>query len=208
MILHSAAFAFVLLLFSGGEWDKVREIAPGSERGEAIANLLADDSVDLESAELTLSWEAGQRAADSLEFELAFRIQEQLYRRVPAEWSGVNMALTAHKLGRWQTADLVLGELLESKPTDAAGLWSQRGIFALGDGRQRLAREYFGRAICLGSPDATGILAREDLALYNFEPARAGFRAALASNSKHPWALRGWGLSLLGAAALHPGTRN
>jgi len=208
MIFSGAALVFVSLLSTGEEWSAVRSMAPGNERGRAVAALLELDEVALDSSDVTFAWEAGKRATDSLEFKLAKAIQLQLYRRYPAEWSGVNLALTSHKLGQWSEADLVMDELLRASPSDAAGLWSQRGIFALGADRLRVAREYFGRAICLGSADATGILAREDLALHNIESARAGFRAALVANSEHPWALRGWGLSLLGADTLHPGTRN
>jgi tetratricopeptide (TPR) repeat protein len=208
MICHAAALCLTALLSQGEEWSAVRAMDAGSARGQAVAELLANDNIELAGSDLNLAWEAGQRAVVALEFELAFGIQEQLYRRAPAEWSGVNLALTAHKMGEWSLADQVMEELLLERPEDPAKLWSQRGIFALGSDKLHLAREYFGWAICLGSPDATGILAREDLAIHNQSAARTGFRAALVANPDHPWALRGWGLSLLEARALRPGIRN
>ncbi|MFT6714601.1 MAG: tetratricopeptide (TPR) repeat protein [Planctomycetota bacterium] len=208
MIIPSASLSFLLAFASSDGWEEVHALEPGRERGQAIAALLAMEPVALDPDQLKLAWEAGKRAAEGLELELALEIQRPLFELEPAEWSGINLAITLQRLGDWRASDAVMGTLLNELPlADPAGTWSQRGIFALGAGELLLAREYLGRALCLGSADASGILAREDLARHNIQSAKAGFRAALTGNPEHPWALRGWGLSLLGASPLPTGDK-
>ena len=209
MTISTASLTLFLAFAQSDSWEEVHTMAPGTERGEVIAALLSiqpDGPTELEPEQVKVAWEAGKRAAEGLELDLALRIQGPLFQLAPAEWSGFNLAITLQRLGQWTEADDVMGELLDTYPLgDPAGAWSQRGIIALGSGEPLLAREYMGRAIALGSADAAGILAREDLSLHRMNSARTGFRAALAGNNEHPWALRGWGLSLLGASPLPTG---
>ena len=208
MIIPIASLTFVLAFALSDGWEEVHAMEPGTARGKAIAALLATKPDSLEQDELMLAWEAGKRAAEGLELNLALEIQGPLFELAPAEWSGVNLAITFQRLGDWRASDEVMGTLLQGIPlADPAGTWSQRGIFALGAGEVLLAREHLGRALCLGSADASAILAREDLARDNIQSSRAGFRAALAGNPEHPWALRGWGLSLLGASPVPTGEK-
>ena len=208
MIIPCASISILLAIAPSDGWEDVGAMEPGTERGQAIAALLGSNPGSLDQAQLTMAWEAGKRAAEGLELELALKIQGPLFELAPAEWSGINLAITLQRLGDWRAADAVMGTLLaEVSLADPASTWSQRGIFALGEGEFLLAREYLGRALCLGSADASSILAREDLARHQFPSARAGFRAALASNPEHPWALRGWGLSLLGTPPVPTGEK-
>ncbi|MDG2143466.1 MAG: hypothetical protein P8N31_07920 [Planctomycetota bacterium] len=208
MIIPSTSLTFFLAFASSDGWEEVHTMDPGTARGQAIAALLALGPDSLDQDQLKLAWEAGKRAAEGLELDLALQLQRPLFELAPAEWSGINLAITLQRLGDWRATDDVMGALLSGHSlADPAGTWSQRGIFALGAGEHQLAREYLGRALCLGSADASAILAREDLAHNHIQSARAGFRAALAGNSEHPWALRGWGLSLLGTPPVLTGEK-
>ena len=183
-----------------GDWAELASQEPGPERGRRIAAQLIASGAVLSHEAQVLAFEAGSRAADALELDLALTIQEELHARVGAVWSGFNLALTQHRAGDTASADATLAAFLPTAgPGDRANLWNQRAIFALGEGRHGAARAYFGRSLALGSADATAILAREHLAGHNLTAARTGFRASLNRNPDHPWALRGWGLALLSA---------
>ena len=198
------SLALTLVLAAGGlgqdSWSEVADMEPGPERGRLVAGLLALHEGELGREAQGLAFEAGSRAADALELDLALTIQGDLHRLVGAWWSGFNLALTQQRSGDVAAGDATLAALLEAaRPGDRASLWNQRAIFALGEGRWLDAHAGFGRAMALGSADATAILAREHLARHNLHSARTGFRAALNRNPDHPWALRGWGLTVLSA---------
>jgi hypothetical protein len=184
-------------------WAEAAALEPGPGRGRRVAELLATQDGPLEGPAQQLAYEAGKRAADALELDLALAIHRPLHASVGAVWSGFNLSLTLHRAGRTEAADAVLEALLEgASAADRANLWNQRGIFALGAGDAPAYLAAFGRSMALGSADATAILARERLSRHNLDPALGGFRAALNRNPDHPWALRGWGLALLSASQL------
>jgi len=194
--------ALTLASASGDTWQSLAELPPGPERGRRVAALLATETGPLDGAAQRLAYEAGTRASEDLDLELALDIQRPLYALVGASWSAYDLALTEQRQGNVDGADALFAELLASTaPADAPGLWGQRGILALGAGRGVSARAYLGRAIALGDPDAAAVLAREALAGHNLGPSKNGFRTALGRNPAHPWALRGWGLSLLFASS-------
>lgn len=184
----------------GPDWSALAGLPPGPARGELVAEALEAAGGELPREAQQLAHDAGIRAADALEFGLALRVQGRLHARVGQLWTGYNLGVTQHRSGQTAAGDATLAALIEgAAPADRANLWSQRGIFALGQGRRDVAASHFGHAMALGSADATAILARERLAGHNLDAARDGFRASLNRNPDHPWALRGWGLTLLSA---------
>jgi hypothetical protein len=179
-------------------WSSVEARAAGPERARAAAQLLADRSLTPGPAETQLAWRIGVEEADALRFESAALVQQALYDRVPALWSAANLALTLNRLHGPEAAERVLAPLqFTATGRDAADLWSQRGTYWCGAGAGRIGRGYLGRAIALGSTDATVVLAREDLENLRIAAARCGFRAALLEPAPSPWALRGFGVALL-----------
>jgi hypothetical protein len=179
-------------------WSELAALPPGSARGARVAALLESGTGAPPPEAQQLAFDAARRAADAYELELALSILRPLHARVEADWSAFNLALTLQKLGAADAADSIYAKLLQKTPRARQGsIWGQRGILALGAGHGVSGRARLGHALALGDPDAAAVLARESLARHNLGSARNGFRAALARNQAHPWALRGWGLSVL-----------
>jgi hypothetical protein len=190
--------------FTGREaWLLADLLPPGPARVQAVLRAL-DDSAALGQDRLLFAWNVSVEEARALRFEKgALPIQERLWQRSPASWSGSDLSRTLSLLGRSAEADAVLGETIALE--EAAGrptmdLWSQRGIQTLGAGNEALARDYFGHALGQGSLDAALVLGREDLAHGRLDAARKGLRPPILSGDDTGWALRGWGLALLPAA--------
>ena len=190
--------ALTSLVGAPDDWSELAALPAGPERGQRVAALLESAEGPLSIEAQQLAYEAGSRASDALDLELALRIQLPLHARVSAPWSAANLALTQGRKGNVDAADGIYAVLVQQVPADQVpGIWGQRGILALGAGRGVSARAYLGRAMALGDPDASAVLAREALARHNLIAARNGFRTSLGRTQAHPWALRGWGLSLL-----------
>ncbi len=156
----------------------------------------------LERWEQLLAWNTAVEEARSIRFrEGALNIQRELHRRYVAEWSALDLSLTLRQLNEQKESDEVLAGAIERAQKEgraSVGLWSQRGINSLGFGDEARGRDYLGRALAMGSDDASIVLGRLDLVSGRTEAARGAFRASiLSSESAGAWALRGWGLSLL-----------
>jgi hypothetical protein len=184
----------------GASWHAAICLPPGPRRVRAVTAGL-QKAVDLERWELQLAWNTAVEEARSLRLrEGALAIQRDLHRRSQAEWSALDLALTLRQLNEEKACDEVLAEAIDQargagRPT--AELWAQRGIHTLGFGDDSRARDYLGRALAMGSRDASLMLARLDLVSGRRGAARAGFRASILGTSPGAWAQRGWGLSLL-----------
>lgn len=193
--------------FDGPEnWIAAEVLAPGGARTRALLEGLADGRPEPSRDQLMLAWTAGLTyAGELLWMEEAVRVQRALHRRYGTVWSVLNLAFTLHRSGSSDEADALLGEYIaaaeppagQAAPAELAELWNNRGLIALGRGRERQARDCFGRALALGSTDSALILARIDLSRGNIAEARAGFRGLLLDVEPHAWALRGWGVALL-----------
>lgn len=182
----------------GDTWESLGALEPGPSRGKRIAALLRAEEGELGLPAQRLAFAAANRAVDAFELPLALELQEALDARVGAAWSTFNLALTLQKAGQPQRADELFVRMLEeASPDERGSIWGQRGIVALGAGRSVFGRACLGRALAMGDADAAAVLAREALARHNLGSAQSGFRVALARNQTHPWALRGWGLSML-----------
>jgi hypothetical protein len=184
-------------------WLAAEVIAPGAARARAVTAALQDSALSLSRADLLLAWNVGVEEATALRFHSARAIQTALHARYRAPWSAVDLALSCARAGSGEEADRVLAEIIEDEARagrPAADLWSQRGILSLGRGSTQAGRDQLGRAMALGSWDATVVLARLDLSAGRLGAARAGFRAALSAPAPSPWAYRGWGVALVSGA--------
>jgi hypothetical protein len=181
------------------------EVLPKAERGtHALAALQrsAGPATPLEREALLVAWNAGVDSARAQRFDLALAIQSELHRRYRQVWSTIDLGVTLRLSGDYAGADRVFADQIELEGgagRSTGELWNRRGINALGSGDGARGRDHLGRALAMGSDDAGVVLARLDLAAGRVASARAGFRALTLTDDPGPWALRGWGLSLLPA---------
>ncbi len=162
----------------------------------------------LDSAQVNLVWATALGELEGLRFDGAIDLLEDLHSRYLAEWSAINLSLAYAAVGRAEEADRVVAEQIQRQgPQGSMALWSRRGNAAWGNGDDRRARDYFGKALALGSSDAAIVLARLDFFDDRILRARSGFRALLYDPEPSAWALRGWGLSLLAEPSEDGGSR-
>ncbi len=194
-------------------WFLAEVLVAGERRAvEVQAGLLSaplsEDSLTA-NRRLNLAWTVGVAEARAGRHRGgALPIQSQLYVDFPGAWSAMDLALTLSLLGEGDRADAVLESEI-ARETSAGGqpggvagrvdpeLWNQRGLVALGLCHERRARDYFGRALRLGSQNSTVVLARLDLIQGKLEGARRGFRSLSWGPDPGAWTQRGYGLSLL-----------
>lgn len=193
------------------QWFLAEALAPGPARaGAVLAALAAPD--DLARWQFFLAWNTAVDEARALRYEeSALPIQLELHRRYLADWSALDLSLTYKALGRFEAAEQVIGEAIVRETSAGrrpGALWEQRGILALGSGNERAARDYFGKALALGSDDAGLVLSRLDLMDGRIEAARRGFRALLFDQPPPDWAWRGWGTALLPQPFAAPAARH
>lgn len=197
-------------LGSEASWCAQGLLAPGPLRGRATAMAvqgLLDGPAGagiLTGERLNRAWEAWTEAALDLRHPEALAIGRPVHRDAQAPWSALSLGLNLTRAGRYREAESVMAAQLERTPL-VADLWNQRGITAMGSGRDRASRGFLAHALLLGSYDAASILARMDLRDGFLERARAGFRGILRSDPDNAWSRRGWGLSLLPTRTPRPG---
>jgi len=191
-------------------WYLIELLRPGPRRGQLVRSAL-EESPELARPQLLLAWKVALDEARSLRFEQgALPIQRELYRRNPADWSAIDLALSLRLTGDFAGADRVLAEALEREAQagrPGSELWFQRGRTALGSGDEARARDYLGKALALGSREANLALSRLDLIEGHLEAARRGFRTSILDSPPADWAWRGWGASLLPSPFAPPARR-
>lgn len=194
-------------------WFLAEVLVAGERRATEVQAGLLEAPLSLDSLtanrRLNLAWTVGVAEARAGRHRSgALPIQTQLYRDFPGAWSAMDLALTLSLLGEGSQADAVLESEISreasagGQPEGVAGwvdpeLWNQRGLVALGLCHERRARDYFGRALRLGSQNATIVLARLDLIQGKLEGARRGFRSLSWGDDPGAWTQRGYGLSML-----------
>jgi tetratricopeptide (TPR) repeat protein len=184
------------------QWLLADLLPPGAERVQAVLVALEAPAV-LSRWQFLLAWNTAVDEARNLRLaESSLPIQHELHRRYQAEWSALDLALTYKSLGDRVAVERILAEAIRSE--EAAGrrprdLWEFRGIAALGFGDEQRARDYWGRAVMLGSAGAELSLARMDNGRGQTELARRSFRSLVHARPTQDWAWRGWGTTLLPA---------
>jgi len=187
--------------FSSDEhWFLADSLPPGPTRASSVVRGLEVER-QLTRWELLLGWNVAVDEARALRLaEGALPIQRRLHERYLADWSAMDLALTLRLLGDRPAVEALFEETITRE--SAAGrpvqeLWAQRGIAAVGFGDERRGRDYLGRALALGSDDASLVLGRMDLAAGKKLSSRHGFRASILTEPPADWAWRGWGTTLL-----------
>lgn len=186
-------------------------LSPGPLRGRATGFAVTrslegqpEGAGFLTGDRLNRAWEAWTEAAIDLRHPEALAIGRPVHRDAQAPWSALSLGLNLTRAGRYREAETVMAAQLERTPL-VADLWNQRGITAMGAGRDRASRGFLAHALLLGSYDAASIFARMDLRDGFRERARAGFRGILRNDPDNAWSRRGWGLSLLPPRTPRPG---
>lgn len=196
--------------FTAREHWYLADCLPSGPQRAKVALQALQSPTELERWQLFLAFNTGVDEARALRFEGALPLQRALHERYRAEWSALDLFLTLKNLGQAAEADAVLAETIERETLAGRRpkvLWEHRGILALGSGDDRLARDYLGRAMALGSDDAALLLSRLDLMAGSTAAARTGFRALILNTPPPDWAWRGWGTALLPASHAAPATK-
>jgi len=181
-------------------WYAVEVLPPGPARVAALLRAMAA-TPSLSSAQARRALDVALEEAVALRLATgALAIQEVLQARFQAAWSAADLSLTHHRLGHRERADALLAEAIAREQAEGratADLWFRRGSAAFGNGDERAARSYLGRALAGGSEDGALMLGLIDLLDERLEAARMSFRTSILSPQPAAWALRGWGLTLL-----------
>lgn len=181
-------------------WLAAEVLPPGHVRTAVLLRALSG-TPELSTDLLNMAWRMAVEEALALRLNQGARpVQEILHQRYQAAWSAIDLSITHRTLGHGVEADAMLAEAIareEAAQRSTADLWSRRGVAAFGNGDERQARHYLGRALTRGSMDATLMLGLIDLLAGRHEAARMGFRTSILSDQPAAWALRGWGVTLL-----------
>lgn len=182
-------------------WEAAQRSAPGREQDGWILGALAGlRGAELEAC-IALAYRRFVELSDEFELERATALARALFERTRAPWSAANLGTVLRRRGRFEEARQALSQgMLEARGGDYAALRSDRALVAIAAGWEARARDDLGSALARGSRDAAVVLGRVELAAGRFERARALFRSVLGGEPRQPWALRGWGLSMLPSA--------
>lgn len=193
-------------------------LPPGEARASVlIADLMEADGVTpkrLEPAEAnrlqTLGFQAFVEEHDAFRAGPARRLAEALHASAGQPWSVYCLEGIARRSGDLQAAQAVVQQQLQTTAADAVAerieLLQRLAIVAAGAGDRDLELGSLGRALRLGGDDALQILGKTALFAGERKRARRLFgallqRSAARGTQTPPWALRGWGLSLLPGAS-------
>jgi hypothetical protein len=138
----------------------------------------------------------------------ALPLARAMHNSAQATWSAMSMALLQTRLGLAEDAAATLREQLARTPSnpDRRDLQERLGLAYLGAGRRGPALGALGRSWLAGSTNAGQVLGALALSAGRTSDARRVFGSLLPPLSPAgpspapPWALRGWGLAMVGGA--------
>ncbi|MFT7676107.1 MAG: hypothetical protein ACI8QC_000074 [Planctomycetota bacterium] len=181
----------------------------GLARAQALAQLLVLPGLDARQMYeyQTLGYAAFLEDHDRFAALPARLIAEAMHSTAQATWSAFCVEGISRRYGDHDRAIAVIDERLLAVAQagtiqEQAELLERRAISAMGANRKPLAEASLGRALRLGGQDALQILGKIALDAGRREEACRLFSALLARSQARgdeaaPWALRGWGVSLL-----------
>lgn len=129
-----------------------------------------------------------------------------LHRRAHATWSAFCLEGIQRRCGSLDLALVTVNSMLpplgKAQGAEAEALLGRRAIIHAGSGHQGLARADLGRLLVAGFPDAHQILGLNALLEGDWQASSAHFGVLLDRSRSEgkippPWALRGFGVSLL-----------
>ena len=192
---------------------------PESQESETLDGLLAglgqsDLSPEQEQQILVEAWQAFLGEEQAFRLDRAEQLALAMHARAKATWSALSLALLSTRMGEHERAIQVLTEQLQQSPAsaDRLVLLQRRAIAEAGAGNVQANLDLLGQALVLGGTDAQQMLGRYYLGQAQYTRAGALFSALLPplSRGRAPyeadgqvpaWALRGWGVALLGSRA-------
>jgi hypothetical protein len=141
------------------------------------------------------------------DFQVGAReVAEALHRRAHSTWSAFCLEGIQRRCGSLDlaldTVNSMLPPLGKAQGAEADALLGRRAIIHAGSGHQDLARADLGRLLVAGFPDAHQILGLDALLEGDWQASSALFGVLLDRSRSQgeippPWALRGFGVSLL-----------
>lgn len=150
------------------------------------------------------AWQAWVQAYDAYAGERALLLARAMHEVSGAIWSLEILEGTCRRLGLYDHAAAVIQEQLGRTPRgpDQVFLLERRALVAAGAGDESAQVEFLGRALAAGGVDAQQVLGRRALSAGRLDRARGLFRGlverrTLEGGVNAPWALRGWGVTLL-----------
>lgn len=177
------------------------------DRVQLLVHGLHDDGLTPEQAQRRL--QAGFEVFLALEGEWsadALLVAQALHLRAQAPWSAFCLEGIQRRLGHLdlalETIDQMLGPVSAARGPVWQSLMGRRAIVHAGAGDRDLARADLGRLLSSGAADAHQILGLEALLDRQWQVSSAHFGVLLDSSRRSgephpPWALRGYGVSLL-----------
>ncbi len=209
-------FGCLLLGASPPPAARVLEARPFISLDDTLAGLVAelgnDAELDAEAGRelLTRAFSRFRGEVDAWRLDGALHLAEALHRRAAATWSAMSLALLQTRLGLGDAAEATLSQQLARTGPGAErrDLLERLGLARLGAGRRGEALSALGRAWYSGSTNAGQVLGALALSGGQAAEARRLFGALLAVPAPGagaraqtpPWALRGWGLAMVGGA--------
>jgi len=183
------------------------QLDAGLERAQALASELRAALGDAAALPplLQQGWQEFVTAIEACRGPSALVLGHALYEVAPAPWSVQCLEGALRRTGDYEGADRVLVAEIErtTDPAERRTLVERRALVAAGAGWSERERDVLGQALALGGTDAYQILGRLSLAAGELDRARILFRVLVERHpppdTAHapPWALRGWGLTLL-----------
>ncbi len=130
-----------------------------------------------------------------------------MHRRALSTWSMICLSGSQLRTGQvdlaLETVRVHLAQIEGSAPKEEVrAVWDRLGLVARGAGMREVMLDALGHSLAMGSEDALQLLGWEELSSGNWDKASRLFltsidRASNANREPAPWALPGWGLSLL-----------
>ncbi len=134
-------------------------------------------------------------------------IAQAMHGRASATWSMICLSGSQMRIGKVESAMDTVREHLERIGSSAAKeevctVWDRLALMARGAGLQEEMLDALGHSLAMGSEDALQLLGWDELISGNWGRSTRLFatlidRASAESREPAPWALPGWGLSLL-----------
>jgi hypothetical protein len=187
--------------------------APGSTQGvgenpvDATLRSLRSPAASQDREVFQLAFGLFREEVDAYRLDSALRLALAIHESAGETWSAMSLSLLQTRLGLAQAARSTLSNqiALTTPGPDRTDLQELLGLAHLGAGRRGPALVSLGRAWLADSVNAGQALGALALSEGRVPSARRILGSLLSppsasSSSPPPWALRGWGLAMVGAA--------
>lgn len=213
-----AGLGFLILILSAGLLPSAVEDSAeivarwqATSAGQERAVVLERDLLDCPASELGVLQKSAYgfflEEMKGFRGQSAERMAGAMHSRAGATWSMICLSGSQLRTGRAtlavQSVQEHLARIEASAPMEEVrAVWDRLALVARGAGMEELMLDALGQSLVMGSEDALQLLGWEGLLALDHARAASLFgalldRAGTAAKEPAPWALPGWGLSLL-----------